>query len=107
MSIKKSIINDVVMSVRAPVGDININPFSQICKGIVLCAIRCSSIEKQKYLFYWLIINKEIINGHDVVTSDSISINEIKELKISSPSKDLQDELVSYVEEIYKLKFYC
>ena len=51
MSIKKSIRNDVLISVRAPVGDININPFSQICKGRVLCAIRCSSIEKQKYLF--------------------------------------------------------
>lgn len=49
--------------------------------------------------------NKEIINSHNVVISDAISINEIKELKISSLSKDLQDELVSYLEEIYKLKF--
>ncbi|OLR64371.1 N-6 DNA methylase [Peptoniphilus porci] len=105
VSIKKSIRNDVLMSVRAPVGDVNINPFSEICIGRGLCAIRCSSIEKQKYLFYWLLINKEKINGHDGVTFDSISVNEINELQIPSPSKDLQDEFASYVEEIDKLKF--
>ncbi len=34
---KESVKNDILMSVRAPVGDVNINPFEKICIGRGAC----------------------------------------------------------------------
>lgn len=93
------------MSVRAPVGDVNINPFKEISIGRGLCAIRCSSIKNKVYLFYWLLLHSDEVKGHDGMTFDSISGNEIKGIQIPLASQELIDEFASYIEEIDKLKF--
>lgn len=105
MSIKTSKKGDILMSVRAPVGDVNINPFNEISIGRGLCAIRCSTIKNKVYLFYWLLIHSNEVKGHDGMTFDSISGNEIKGIQIPLASQELINEFASYIEEIDKLKF--
>ena len=98
--IKNSIQNDILMSVRAPVGDVNKNPFEKICIGRGLAAIRCFDSEMQDYIFYYLRFSKKMITGHKGSTFDSISGDEIRNLKIPVPPLEEQKKIVSEFEEI-------
>ena len=50
---KESVKGDILMSVRAPVGDINLNPYEKICIGRGLAAIKSNSDDvMQNYLYY-------------------------------------------------------
>lgn len=100
--IKISIQNDILMSVRAPVGDVNKNPFEKICIGRGLAAIRSYEKILQDFLFYFLRFNKEKISGHAGTTFDSISGDELKKILIPMPPKEMQEkfaEIVSSAEE--------
>lgn len=60
---KKSIKDDILMSVRAPVGDVNINPYEEIAIGRGLCSIRATKVS-QEFLWHWLKFSKSnIINS--------------------------------------------
>ena len=50
-------VSDILMSVRAPVGDVNIAN-EQCCIGRGLCAIRGSIDINNKFLYYYLITMK-------------------------------------------------
>ncbi|MBS4234808.1 hypothetical protein CVU14613_00450 [Campylobacter vulpis] len=52
---KESVKNDILMSVRSPVGDVNLNPYEKICIGRGLAAIRA---ENYAFLFYCILHNK-------------------------------------------------
>ena len=45
--------NSALMSVRAPVGEININPLERICVGRGLCSISLHN-KQNEYLYYYL-----------------------------------------------------
>ncbi|MBM4305476.1 MAG: restriction endonuclease subunit M/S [Deltaproteobacteria bacterium] len=96
---KLSIKNDVLMSVRAPVGPVNINPFSQICIGRGLAAIRAGEQLDYRYLFF--ILNdrqEEIKRGCNGSTFDSINRSQIEEIKIPLPPLEVQRRIVEEIE---------
>ena len=103
-AIKISIKDDILMSVRAPVGDVNLNPFNEICIGRGLAAIRFKELATRKYIFYWLYFHNDEISGHKGATFDSISGNELRAIKIPLPPLELQEEFAAYVTNCEAMK---
>lgn len=78
---KKADKNDIIMSVRAPVGDINVTPI-EICLGRGLCGLKMNN-NNQEYLYYLLKANiANIINNENGTIFGSINKNDIEELSI-------------------------
>jgi len=101
--LKESLKDDILISVRAPVGPVNINPFTKICIGRGLAAIRCNNGKLQtKYLYSFLKLNQEVIRAREGVAFDTISKNEIKEIEIPVPPKDIQTKIINEIEKIEK-----
>ncbi len=105
---KISIKNDILMSVRAPVWDVNLNNFDEICIWRGLSALRPFDILNYKFLYYYLKFNQDIIVWKQWVWFESISRDEILNLKILLPSLKIQKKIVAEIEvlekEIEKLK---
>ena len=92
---KQSIKGDILMSVRAPVGNVNINPFERICIGRGLAAIRAKDNVLPNYLFNFLDNNQLLFIGHKGMSFDSISTSdELPEIKIPLPPPDVQKQIV-------------
>lgn len=98
---KKAVQNDIILTVRAPVGDLAINE-NEVCIGRGVCAIRSN---KNKFLYYMLENAKQnhiwesLSQGS---TFESINSNDIKNFKFNLPSKDEQEKIVSFLAEIDK-----
>ena len=92
---KESIKGDILMSVRAPVGDVNINPFDVICIGRGLAAIRAKDAERQQFVFNFLKATKAFIGGHSGATFASISRDEVASIKIPLPPLSVQKKVVA------------
>jgi type I restriction enzyme M protein len=99
---KTSIFGDVVMSVRAPVGPVNLVPF-EICIGRGLCALRPSDKIDRLYLFYFLKGNQERIKGNSGAIFDNINKNQIEDLLIPLPPIEVQEEIVKELEQYQKI----
>lgn len=99
---KESYKGDILMSVRAPVGDVNFNPFDRICIGRGLNAIRCRDVNQAVFVFNYLLTVKESIAGHQGSSFASISQNEVKDIKIPLPPIDIQRKIVSECEKVDK-----
>lgn len=97
---KESLKGDVLMSVRAPVGDVNINPFDKICIGRGLNAIRCQDAELSIYIFNYLLVMKDNISGHQGSTFSSISRDEVESIQIPFPPTNILHQIVSECEKI-------
>jgi type I restriction-modification system DNA methylase subunit/restriction endonuclease S subunit len=97
---KESIKDDLLMSVRAPVGDVNLNPFEKICIGRGLAAIRTKNSNTQKYLFEFININKFLFQGNTGTTFDSITTGDLRNFKIPLPPLDIQKKIVKECEII-------
>jgi len=104
---KKAIKNDLLISVRAPVGDMNFNPFNEICIGRGLAAIRIKDITLKKYIYELLQINKDLIIGNQGAIFASISTVELKNVKIPLPPKNIQEKIVKEVEILDKKETQC
>lgn len=98
--IKESVQGDILMSVRAPVGNVNINPFENICIGRGLSAIRCNNEKTGLYLFHYLDLISETIAGHLGATFSSISRAEITNISIPLPPLDIQQQIVAECEKV-------
>ena len=96
--------NDIIMSVRAPVGDLNITPID-ICLGRGVCSFRMKN-GNQQYLFYLLkhymkqLINREngtvfgSVNKNDIISLDiNIETNEEKQREIGSFLSKIDDKI--------------
>jgi len=86
------------MSVRAPVGNVNINPFKEICIGRGLAIIRTGNIKTTNYLLYYIAHNTKLFQGNRGAIFDAISTKDLKEIKIPLPSLPVQKEIVSQIE---------
>ncbi len=89
---------DILMSVRAPVGPVNIAS-ETICIGRGLAAIRAKSAN-QKYLFYLLKSMESTITGNGGAVFDSISRSQIEEIEIPLPPLEVQQQVVTKIEGI-------
>jgi type I restriction enzyme M protein len=89
--------NDVLMSVRAPVGPVNL-AVEEICIGRGLAAIRAIKINHE-FLFYWLKTIETSIQGSGGAVFDSINGNQIRALRVPKLSTESQNEIVSRLRE--------
>lgn len=92
---------DILMSVRAPVGPVNIAT-DKICIGRGLASIRAKKIE-QMFLFHYLKSIESEIKGGGGAVFDSISKKQIEEIEIPLPSLEIQKHLVAEMEEQEKI----
>ena len=96
-------VNDIVMSVRAPVGPVNIVPI-RICIGRGLAAIRPK--DKMNYLYLYYILReteqniKAFSNGS---TFESVNRTHISQLKIPLPPLEVQQEIVLQLDSYQKI----
>ncbi len=101
--IKTAEINDIVMSVRAPVGPVNIAPI-RICIGRGLAAIRPKDKMNYLYLYYMLRETEHNIktfsNGS---TFESVNRTHISQLKIPLPPLEVQQEIVAQLDSYQKI----
>lgn len=77
--------DDILMSVRAPVGDVNFAT-QKICIGRGLAAIRTKRTIDKGYLFYYLVAKKSSIKGKEGVGFASINRKEIMDIDIQFPN---------------------
>jgi len=88
---------DIIMTVRAPVGDLAINEFES-CIGRGVC-----SIEGNKFIYYLL---QSLKDNHvwerlsQGSTFESINSNDIKNLKVKMPSEETQNTISLFLTEI-------
>lgn len=96
---KVSFLNDILISVRAPVGDINLNPFERICIGRGLATIKANDEILQLFLFYFIKANKNIFKGRQGMAFDSINREELLNISIPVPPLSVQKQLVAQAED--------
>ena len=95
--------NTIVMSVRAPVGDINITP-RRICIGRGLCSFSPNSYLNNMFLYYLLKFNYENINSMSKGTTFvSITSKDIKRINIPIPPLEQQKKIVDKIEKCFEL----
>ena len=82
--------DDLLMSVRAPVGDINFAT-QKLCIGRGLAAIRTKEDIDKEYLFYFLVAKKSCIKGKEGVGFASINRKEIMDIDVQYP-KDFSEQ---------------
>ena len=89
---------DIVMSVRAPVGPVNLTG-GRICIGRGLAAIRPAQKRLlTRYAFYLLRSMESEINGSTGAAFASINKQEIQQIEIPLPPLEMQRELVAEIE---------
>ncbi len=94
---KIAISGDILMSVRAPVGPVNLCN-EKICIGRGLAAIRAGKKLNYKYLFYLLKSKESSIKGGGGSVFDSISRKQIEDIKIPLPPLAAQEKIVAEIE---------
>jgi type I restriction enzyme M protein len=99
---KEAFENDILMSVRAPVGPVNYAT-QHICIGRGLAAIRVKNTIKKEFLFYLLKSQEENIKGNGGAVFDSISRNQIEAIEIPLPPLSIQEEIVAEIEGYQKI----
>lgn len=93
--------DDIVMSVRAPVGPVNIAT-QEICIGRGLSAIRTNSKKvRNEYLFIYLKMNETNIKGNSGAVFDCINKESICNLEIPLPTIEEQEYIINKINEEY------
>ena len=89
----------VLMSVRAPVGDVNISN-NEICIGRGLCSIFAKN-GNNKYLYYLLLNNKNaIINKSSGTVFDSINKEQLEDTLLNVQNDQEQKKIVDILTKI-------
>lgn len=97
---KIAIKDDILMSVRAPVGDVNFAT-QRICIGRGLAAIRPSNVLNKDFIFYFLLYEKKNITGKEGAVFPSINRKEIMDISISVPPLPEQQAIVSRLDSAF------
>ncbi|GAA0123462.1 hypothetical protein UT300018_27800 [Clostridium faecium] len=91
---------DILMSVRAPVGDVNINNIES-CIGRGLSAIRASKNSNYRYIYYFLQQNnKQLERSSQGSTFTAINSSDLKNLYIIVPPLIEQEKIASILSTI-------
>ncbi len=88
---------DIIMTVRAPVGDLAINEFNA-CIGRGVCSIKAS-----EFIYYLLNYVKETnlwVKFSQGSTIDAVSSKDINNLKINIPSLEEQEKIANFISKI-------
>lgn len=92
--------DDILMSVRAPVGAINIST-QKICIGRGLAAIRAGSLINKEFLFNFLIKQQDKIIGNSGAVFNSINKSQIEDIKIPTPPLEEQKQIVAILDKAF------
>ena len=96
---------DILMSVRAPVGSVNITPV-ECCIGRGLAAISPNTDVNVWFLFYALKhIEDEIASLGVGSTFKAINKSNMDEILVPHPSLELQNQFADFVKQVDKSKF--
>ena len=94
MVTKEAKAGDVIMSVRAPVGDLNITPVD-ICLGRGVCSLRMKN-GNQEFLYYMMkYYIPQLMNKESGTVFGSVNRNDIIELEIDIPNDAEKQEKIS------------
>ena len=99
---KVSIKGDILLSVRAPVGETNFNN-EKICIGRGLAAIRTNKEYYPEFIYYFLNSIKNKIVGKTGAVFSSINKKQIENIKIPTPSFKDQTQIVNKIRLIFSL----
>ncbi len=93
--------NDILLSVRAPVGPTNLAP-CQVCIGRGLTAIRPSKELLTKYvLLFFRYFEAQLASKGTGTTFKAITQDVVKNLEIPIPSLSEQERIVARIEELF------
>lgn len=92
--------DDILMSVRAPVGPINFAT-QDICIGRGLAAIRASEMINEDFLFYFLLMHESEIECNNGAVFNSINKSQISMIEIPIPPLPEQKEIVAILDEAF------
>jgi len=93
---------DILLSVRAPVGDVNLSSFI-CCIGRGLAAIRCKDKLNNYFLFNYLLQSKsKIASLGDGSTFKAIGKTVVKNIRFPLPERKKQDEITNIFSNIDK-----
>ena len=98
---KKAQNNDILMSVRAPVGPINFCT-QEICIGRGLAAIRAVNSVDKEFLFYFLLSIQDKLIGNAGAVFTSLNKDQIKDIRLVLPSPPEQKRIVKKLDELTK-----
>jgi len=99
---KVSLKGDVLLSVRAPVGETNMNN-EKICIGRGLAAIRANKEYNPEFIYYFLNSIKDKIVGNTGAVFNSINKKQIENIIIPELSFDEQTQIVNKIKSIFSL----
>lgn len=96
---KYSRIGDILMSVRAPVGQLNISDnIYGIGRG--LCSIKSTKV-KREFLWYYLLISKAIFNYFsNGSTFEAITVDNLKNIPVAFPALEEQEAIAGYLDKV-------
>ena len=93
--------DDILLSVRAPVGPTNLSP-GRVCIGRGLTAIRPSEILNLKYLLhYFRYFEAQLQQRGTGTTFKAITQDVVKNLEVPIPSLEEQHRIVARIEELF------
>lgn len=93
--------DDILLSVRAPVGTTNLSP-GRVCIGRGLAAIRPSEILDLKYLLYYLrYFEAQLQLKGTGTTFKAITQDVVKNIEVPVPSLQEQKRIVARIEELF------
>lgn len=93
--------DDILLSVRAPVGPTNLSP-GRVCIGRGLTAIRPSEILNLKYLLYYFrYFEAQLQQKGTGTTFKAITQDVVRNLEIPIPSWEEQEHIVARIEELF------
>lgn len=83
---------DIIMSVRAPVGDLNITP-EKMCLGRGVCSLRMKN-GNQTFLYYLMKYNNaSLLNRESGTVFGSVNKNDIESLMVNIPDTEVQRKI--------------
>ena len=92
--------DDILMSVRAPVGPVNFST-QTICIGRGLAVIRAGNILNKEFLFYFLIKHESEIEQSQGAVFNSINKKQIESITIPLPPLSEQHRIVSILDQSF------
>ncbi len=96
---KESIKGDIILTVRAPVGDIGIVNSQHICIGRGVCSIKSNKKSLQQYLFFFLSYFKPKWKAYEQgSTFTAISSKDVRKLPLLLPPLPEQKRIVAVLE---------
>ena len=98
---KEAEANDILMSVRAPVGPVNFAT-QKVCIGRGLAAIRAGKKIDNVYLFNYLLKHENEIIGNEGAVFNSINKSQIESIEIPLPPLEKQQRIVAILDEAFE-----